>query len=89
MVMRHQLELPAVYEKIAAMEAQKNGKSLEEYLPELIVSALVQQSPSIRLGADDRAARIQRFRRWAESNTHDSPHLTDEEINRDALYPIG
>lgn len=90
------IQLPQEVEEIAAAQAQKNGISIEEYLPELITSALTQQMPSIRRGSETRgtasehrAARIWRFRQWAESNGHDTPHLSDEEISREAMYREG
>ncbi len=33
-----------------------------------------------------REAHIQRFRQWAESNPHDTPHLSDEAISRATIY---
>jgi hypothetical protein len=90
------IQLPPEVEEIAAAQAQKNGISMEEYLPELITNALTQQLPSIKqdsegqeMDAEHRAARIQRFRRWAESNGHDTPRLSDEEISREAMYAEG
>jgi len=90
------IQLPQEVEEIAVAQAQKNGLSVEEYLPELITSALTQQLPSIKQGSERvgtaperRAARIRRFRRWAESNGQDTPHLSDEEISREAMYREG
>ncbi len=87
------IELPQAFEEIAAAQAQNNGKSVEEYLPELIANALVQQlhpakqgAESQEMGFETRAARIQRFRQWAESNGHSTPHLPDEAISREAMY---
>ena len=80
------IELPQSIEEIAAVQAQSQGKSLEEYLPELLANALTQQVSSTDHGAVDRMARIQRFRQWAESNGHETPHLSDAEISRDAIY---
>ena len=67
------IELPPMFEEIAAAQAQINGKSLEEYLPELIVNALTHQDQSAKQDSEKRAARIRRFRQWAESNGHDTP----------------
>ena len=86
------IELPQEVEALAAAQARDNGKSIEEYLPELLESALVQnvlvrQATSANYGSGDRTARIRRFRQWAESNGHGTPHLSDVEISREALYP--
>ena len=43
--MPRKLELPPVYEKIAAAQAQRSGKRLEQYLPELLANALLEQLP--------------------------------------------
>lgn len=90
------IQLPQEVEEIAAAQAQKNGLSVEEYLPELITSALTQQLPLIKQGSETqkaasehRAARIRRFRQWAESNGHSTPRLSDEEISREAMYREG
>jgi len=77
------IELPQEVEEIAAAHAQRNGISLEEYLPEIITNALTQRREA---EPENRAARIQRFRQWAESNAHDTPHLSDEQISRGAMY---
>ena len=58
--MTHSLELLPAIEEIAARQAQKNGKSVEEYLPELVQRALVQQeapessaaNETLKTGAD-------------------------------------
>ena len=41
--MTHTLELAPVFEELAARQAQKGGKSVEEYLPDLMRKALIQQ----------------------------------------------
>lgn len=58
--MTHTLELPPVFEEIATRQAQKDGKSVAEYLPDLVQKALIQQegpysvaeNETLKTGAD-------------------------------------
>ncbi len=85
------IELPQAFEDIAAAQAQNNGKSVEEYLPELIVNALTELMHSAiqssEKSSENRTARIQRFHHWTVSNNYDTPPLSDEEVSREAMYP--
>ena len=65
--------LPQEFEKVAAAEAQKNGKSLEEYLLKLVTNALTPPSQPTEQTFADHPPRSPRSRCWAESS-------------RDALY---
>lgn len=80
------IDLPERAEEIVMARAQERGKSVEEYLPELIMTALTQPSQMPVDTTEDRAARKRRFRQWADSNGHDTPYLSDEAISREAMY---
>lgn len=64
------------------MQAEVRTKYLKDATESLSL-ALIEREGAI---ADIRAARIQQFHQWAESNDHNSPLLTDEAISRDTIY---
>lgn len=67
------IELPQEFEKIAAAEAQKHGKSLEEYLLNLVAGALTPPMSPGEQSSDEYTARFQRTRH-GQGNSRDA-HL--------------
>ncbi|MGI4789241.1 MAG: hypothetical protein ACRYFS_10390 [Janthinobacterium lividum] len=65
--------LPQEFEKMAAAEAQKSGKSLEEYLLKLVTNALTLPAQPLEQTFADQTSRSQRSRRWTE-RSHDTRH---------------
>lgn len=66
--------------------ADERGVAPEQLHEDLLREALAEVAAKRQDTASARQARIERFRRWAESNGHNTPLLSDGAISRSTIY---
>ncbi len=66
--------------------ADERGIAPEQLHEDLLREALAEAATKRQVTASARQARVERFQRWAESNGHNTPLLSDDAISRSTIY---
>lgn len=67
-----------------AMQAQRRGISIDEYLRALLVKS--NDEPNATVGYLEAQRKAEAFREWATRRAADTPLLSDESVSRESIY---